>query len=126
MAGLAKTLADELAPTGSPCTTCCPGRILTDRLRNLFAETARQAGADVDDLVQTEMAKDIPLGRVGEPADMGHLVAFLCSAPASYLTGLTVAVNGGLLRRISERVAAGCPAPSAGLVAAVSRAAARP
>ena len=38
---------------------------------------------------------------------MGHLVAFLCSGPASYLTGLTVAVNGGLLRGISERLATG-------------------
>jgi 3-oxoacyl-[acyl-carrier protein] reductase len=100
VAGLAKTLADELAPDRITVHNVLPGRILTDRLRNLFAETARQAGTDVDDLVQTEMAKDIPLGRVGDPADTGHLVAFLCSGPASYLTGLTVAVDGGLLRGI--------------------------
>jgi 3-oxoacyl-[acyl-carrier protein] reductase len=100
VAGLAKTLADELAPDRITVHNVLPGRILTDRLRSLFAETARQAGTDTDDLVQTEMAQDIPLGRVGEPADMGHLVAFLCSAPASYLTGLTVAVDGGLLRGI--------------------------
>ena len=98
VAALAKTLADELAPDQITVHNVLPGRILTDRLRSLFAETARQAGTDIDDLVQTEMAKDIPLGRVGEPADMGHLVAFLCSARASYLTGLTVAVDGGLLR----------------------------
>jgi 3-oxoacyl-[acyl-carrier protein] reductase len=100
VAGLAKTLADELASDQITVHNVLPGRILTDRLRNLFAETARRAGTDVDDLVRTEMAKDIPLGRVGEPSDMGHLVAFLCSASASYLTGLTVTVDGGLLRGI--------------------------
>ncbi len=100
VAGLARTLAGELAPDQITVHNVLPGRILTDRLRDLFAETARQAGADVDDLVQAEMAKDIPLGRVGEPSDVGHLVAFLCSAPASYLTGLTVAIDGGLLRGI--------------------------
>jgi len=100
VAGLAKTLADELAPDQVTVHNVLPGRILTDRLRDLFAASARQDGTDVDDLARAELAKGIPLGRVGEPSDVGRLVAFLCSAPASYLTGLTLAVDGGLLRGI--------------------------
>ncbi len=100
VAGLAKTLADELAPDQITVNTVLPGRILTDRLRGFFAGPARQAGVDVDQLAKVEAAKGIPLGRVGEPSDVANLVTFLCSAPASYLTGLAVAVDGGMIRSI--------------------------
>jgi NAD(P)-dependent dehydrogenase (short-subunit alcohol dehydrogenase family) len=46
------------------------------------------------------VAKEVPLGRVGEPADLASLVAFLCSPGAAYLTGLAIAVDGGRLRSI--------------------------
>jgi 3-oxoacyl-[acyl-carrier protein] reductase len=100
VAGLAKTLAGELAADQITVHTVLPGRILTDRLRGPFIEPARAAGIDVDDLARAEVATEVPLGRVGEPADLGNLVAFLCSAGAAYLTGLTVAVDGGRLRAI--------------------------
>jgi 3-oxoacyl-[acyl-carrier protein] reductase len=100
VAGLAKTLADELAPDQITVNTVLPGRILTDRLRGPFVEPARRAGIHVDELARAEVAKEVPLGRVGEPADLANLVAFLCSAPASYLTGLVVAVDGGRIRSI--------------------------
>jgi 3-oxoacyl-[acyl-carrier protein] reductase len=100
VAGLAKTLADELAPDQITVNTVLPGRILTDRLRSGFAEAARRAGVDVDELARAEVAKEIPLGRVGEPSDLANLVAFLCSAPAAYLTGLVLAVDGGRIRSI--------------------------
>jgi 3-oxoacyl-[acyl-carrier protein] reductase len=100
VAGLAKTLADELAPDQITVHTVLPGRILTDRLRGPFTEPARRAGIGVDDLARAEVAKEVPLGRVGEPAELGNLVAFLCSAAASYLTGLTLAVDGGRMRGI--------------------------
>jgi len=100
VAGLAKTLADELAPDQITVHNVLPGRILTDRLRGPFIEPARRAGVPVDDLARVEVAKEVPLGRVGVPADIGDLVAFLCSAPASYLTGLSLAVDGGRLRAI--------------------------
>jgi 3-oxoacyl-[acyl-carrier protein] reductase len=48
----------------------------------------------VDDLARAEVAREVPLGRVGESADLGSLVAFLCSAQAGYLTGLSLAVDG--------------------------------
>jgi 3-oxoacyl-[acyl-carrier protein] reductase len=98
--GLAKTLADELAPDQVTVNTVLPGRILTDRLRGPFIEPAREAGIGVDDLARAEVAKEVPLGRVGEPSDMGNLVAFLCSDAAAYLTGLAVPVDGGRLRSV--------------------------
>lgn len=83
----------EFIPNGR---WCC----LTDRLRGAFIEPARQAGLDVDELARIEVAKEVPLGRVGEPPDLADLVTFLCSAPAAYLTGLAVAVDGGRIRSI--------------------------
>jgi 3-oxoacyl-[acyl-carrier protein] reductase len=100
VAGLAKTLADELAPDQITVNTVLPGRILTDRLRGGFAESARRAGIHVDELARAEVAKEVPLGRVGEPEDLANLVTFLCSSAAAYLTGLVVAVDGGRIRSI--------------------------
>lgn len=98
VAGLAKTLSFELAPDQVTVNTVLPGRILTDRLREGFAGRARLLGVPVDDLARAEVAKEVPLGRVGEPDDMGKLVAFLCSDAAAYITGQTVAVDGGQVR----------------------------
>jgi len=98
VAGLAKTLADELAPDKITVNTVLPGRILTDRLRAGFTRRAHEAGVLVDDLVRAEVAKEVPLGRVGEPEDLASLVAFLCSDAAGYLTGQTIAVDGGQVR----------------------------
>lgn len=100
VAALAKTLSDELAPDQVTVNTVLPGRILTDRLREINGLRAKEAGVPVDDLVRSEGAKEIPLGRVGEPEDMGSLVAFLCSDPAAYITGQLIAVDGGVLRGI--------------------------
>lgn len=100
VAGLAKTLADELAPDQVTVHTVLPGRILTDRLREPFRQPAADAGIDVDELARAEVAREVPLGRVGDPADLANLVAFLCSDAASYLTGLTLAVDGGRMRSI--------------------------
>ncbi|HVA90883.1 MAG TPA: SDR family oxidoreductase [Chloroflexota bacterium] len=86
--GLCKTLATELAPDGITVNTVAPGRILTDRLTSLYggdeATTRRTAAAG------------IPLGRVGEPLDMGRAIAYLCSEHANYITGVTLQVDGGL------------------------------
>ena len=100
VAGLAKTLSDELAPDRITVNTVLPGRILTDRLREGFMARAEEAGVPVDDLARAEVAKEIPLERVGEPKDMGELVAFLCSDAASYITGQTIAVDGGQVRSL--------------------------
>jgi 3-oxoacyl-[acyl-carrier protein] reductase len=97
VAGLAKTLADELAPDAITVNTVLPGRILTDRLREGQRARAAREGVPVDDLVHAT-AGEVPLGRIGAPADMGNLVAFLCSDAAAYITGTTIPVDGGLVR----------------------------
>jgi 3-oxoacyl-[acyl-carrier protein] reductase len=98
--GLAKTLSDELAPDQITVNTVLPGRILTDRLREGFLAPAREAGMPVDDLARREVAKEVPLGRVGETEDMASLVAYLCSDQAAYITGQLIAVDGGQVRGI--------------------------
>lgn len=100
VAGLARTLADELAPDQITVNNVLPGSILTDRLRAGSAARAEQLGMPVDDLIRAEVARLVPLGRVGEPEDLAALVAYLCSAAADYVTGQTIAVDGGLLRSI--------------------------
>jgi len=87
--GLAKTLSLELAADGITVNTVAPGRILTDRLLSLYGDeetTRRTAG------------QGVPMGRVGEPADMGNAILYLCSEQAGYVTGVTLQVDGGLIQ----------------------------
>lgn len=83
--GYAKTLSLEVAADGITVNTVCPGRIATGRLAKVFGENA----------TATEMAKDIPLGRVGKPEEIAGLVVFLASALGGYVTGSTLHVDGG-------------------------------
>jgi 3-oxoacyl-[acyl-carrier protein] reductase len=92
LAGFAKDLADEVGPRGIRVVGLMPHRILTDRNRELFAATGDAAKA------QAESEAAIPLRRVGEPEEFGRVAAFLLSPAASYLTGMTVPVDGGALR----------------------------
>ena len=93
--GLAKTLAGELAPQGILINTVCPGRIATDRLLELDQEQARQSGMALEQ-VRLEAQRLIPLGRYGQPEELASLVTFLASSRASYITGTTFLVDGGL------------------------------
>lgn len=97
--GLAKTLSRELAPYQITVNNVCPGRILTDRLRDLNVETKIARGKTEEAALQ-ELASDIPLGRVGQPAELAALVAFLASQQAAYITGTTIQVDGGLTRTL--------------------------
>ncbi|HLU32436.1 MAG TPA: SDR family oxidoreductase [Natronosporangium sp.] len=92
LAGAAKDLADEYAPRGVRVVSLLPGRIMTDRIRELLAATGDPAQA------QAEAEASIPMGRFGEPEEFGKVAAFLLSPAASYLTGITVPVDGGALR----------------------------
>lgn len=86
--GLAKTLARAGAPWGITVNTVAPGVIETEMLAQGHP---RQ---DLDDL-----SRQIPLGRLGDPADVAGAVHYLCSAEARYVTGATIDVNGGLYIR---------------------------
>ncbi|MER5867907.1 SDR family oxidoreductase [Kitasatospora sp. NPDC002040] len=94
LAMAAKSLADELGPRGIRVLGLLPGRIATDRLRELDALGGDPAAA------QQRAAATIPLGRYGTPAEFGKVAAFALSPAASYLTGIMLPVDGGALRSL--------------------------
>lgn len=94
LAGVAKDMADEYGPRGVRFVSLLPGRIMTDRNRQLFAATGDPERA------QAEAEAAIPLRRIAEPAEFGRVAAFVLSPAASYLTGVTIPVDGGALRSI--------------------------
>lgn len=96
---LAKTLSMELAPMKIRVNNLLPGRIATDRLRQLDAATAARAGIAVEEQAQRAVAT-VPLGRYGWPDEFGRAAAFLLSDAASYITGASLQVDGGMLRSI--------------------------
>lgn len=93
----AKTLALEVAGRGVRVNHLIPGRIATDRLRELDEGNAKRAGIPVEEHRRRVMAT-IPMGRYGEPAEFARAAAFLLSDCASYITGATLQVDGGLIR----------------------------
>lgn len=94
LAMAAKDMADEYAPRGIRIVSLLPGRIMTDRNRELFAATGDSAAAAAD------VASKIPMRRLGEPAEFGRVAAFLLSPAASYVTGSVIAVDGGITRAL--------------------------
>jgi len=97
--GLAKTLSFELAKDGIRVNNVLPGAIMTDRLREMLALQSARSGKSVEEMVRLREAT-IPLGRLGDPEDLGHMIAFLASERARYVTGVTVQVDGGLVRSL--------------------------
>lgn len=93
----AKTLADELGPDGITVNTIAPGRIDTERIRQLDAAMAEQMHRPVEDVVRQSEAS-IPLRRYGRPEEFGAAAAFLASEQASYISGVTLLVDGALFR----------------------------
>jgi 3-oxoacyl-[acyl-carrier protein] reductase len=94
LAGVVKTLADELGPDGIRVNGLLPVRIATDRVREL------DALAGDPDQVRAQQSEHIPLRRYGEPAEFGRVAAFVLSPAASYITGAMIPVDGGAIRSI--------------------------
>jgi 3-oxoacyl-[acyl-carrier protein] reductase len=94
LAMVAKTLADELGPRGVRVNGLLPGRIATERVAELDASTGDPEAA------RKAAEATIPLGRYGEPEEFGAVAAFLLSPAASFLTGVMLPVDGGLLRSL--------------------------
>jgi 3-oxoacyl-[acyl-carrier protein] reductase len=97
--GLGKTLAAEFGPSGVLVNSVCPGYFLTGRVRSLSEQLAANNDGDSAAMIDKWAAAGV-LGRVGDPAEFGPLVAFLCSERASYITGTAMAIDGGLCRSL--------------------------
>jgi 3-oxoacyl-[acyl-carrier protein] reductase len=94
LAGVVKTLADELGPSGIRINALLPVRIATDRVREFDA-----LSGDPDE-VRARQSELIPLRRYGQPEEFGRAAAFLLSPAASYITGAMIPVDGGAIRSI--------------------------
>jgi 3-oxoacyl-[acyl-carrier protein] reductase len=94
LAGAAKDMADQFGPRGVRVVSLLPGRVMTDRNRELFDATGDAETA------AAEAAAAVPLGRLGDPAEFGKVAAFVLSPAASYVTGLTIPVDGGSVRSL--------------------------
>ncbi len=94
VANWAKTLANEITGFGITVNNVLPGYTNTDRLDYLFSKQATEQGINKEDIFN-RMAATIPAGRLGEPAELGAAVAFLCSPAAAYINGINLPVDGG-------------------------------
>ncbi|MFN7958242.1 MAG: SDR family oxidoreductase [Holophagaceae bacterium] len=97
LSGLTRTLALETAAEGITVNALLPGHIMTDRQHHLAEVKSKAEGITVDEHFRRQAAA-IPAKRIGEPAEAGAVIAFLCSAPASYVTGQSLLVDGGLVQ----------------------------
>ncbi len=95
---LVQVIADEYARDGITANAVAPGNINTELHRNALADEARERGVPFEEVRDIEWGK-IPLGRAGEPEDIGSAILFLASEEAKYVTGACLDVNGGCLYR---------------------------
>jgi 3-oxoacyl-[acyl-carrier protein] reductase len=94
LSGVAKDMADELGPQDVRVVSLLPHRLLTDRSQQLFATAPDPEAA------RAAVEASIPLRRIGDPAEFGRVAAFVLSPAASYLTGLSIPIDGGAVRTL--------------------------
>jgi len=97
--GLAKTMSNELGKFNILVNNICPGRIFTDRITFLAKDRAEKTGKTFDEVIE-QMGSDVPVGRIGKPEELANLAVFLSSERASYITGATIQVDGGLTKSL--------------------------
>lgn len=97
--GFARSLANEVARYNITVNNIMPGFTRTDRMEELARATSEKSGTSVSDAL-AKWEREIPIGRLAEPREFAALVAFLASERASYITGSSIAVDGGWIRSI--------------------------
>jgi 3-oxoacyl-[acyl-carrier protein] reductase len=100
VSGLVKTLADELAPFGIRVNSICPGWTRTERVEQLLRDRAERSSTTPEEEA-AKIAAAIPLGRMGTPEEFAAAAAFLVSPAASYITGVSLLVDGGMYRGVT-------------------------
>jgi 3-oxoacyl-[acyl-carrier protein] reductase len=99
VSGLMKSLANEYARHNVTVNNVCPGYTLTARLDALSGKLAQSEGVDAR-VIRERWASQIPAGRLGTPEEFANLVVFLASERSSYINGVSIAVDGGLVKGI--------------------------
>jgi len=95
----AKSLADEVGRDGILVNNVCPGSLLSERMLANVTARAKELGITLEAAL-AQRAEETSLGRIGDPKELANLVAFLASGKASYMTGTTIRVDGGLVRSV--------------------------
>lgn len=99
IAGLVRTLAREVGPSGIRVNGILPGFIGTSRVDEVFEDSGRRRKVPAAQ-VRAELEREIPLGRIGTPEELARSIVFLGSEMSSYVTGALLPVDGGLLRSV--------------------------
>jgi 3-oxoacyl-[acyl-carrier protein] reductase len=94
VASWAKTMSNELAPFGITVNNVLPGATRTQRLDNLLQNTAAKMGMSYEE-AEEQMMNEIPMKRFGDVSELAAVAAFLASPAASYVTGVSIPVDGG-------------------------------
>jgi 3-oxoacyl-[acyl-carrier protein] reductase len=97
VSGLVKTLSNEYGPYNVLVNNVCPGFTATARLMELSQTLAGKQGVTASE-IEERWARQAPLGRVGQPEEFANVVVFLASERASYVTGVSIAVDGGIVK----------------------------
>ncbi len=96
MASWAKTLSREVGKFNITVNNILPGATKTSRLESIIARKAAQSDTSRDE-IEAQIRSEIPLGRFAEPEELGSVIAFLASPAASYISGVSIPVDGGRL-----------------------------